>query len=173
VLNILARHPVSGSIAFDEYHHSPIAAPTLASVARNSPWGWALGYAALVGFAFILWGGRRFGPPAVPETPPPRSSGEYIGALAGLLQRARAVDWAQGRYAGLVRRRIARSLGVRADLPAVDLARIMAERRREVDAGATEELLSAIEGTRLSERGLLTRMRALEGILRQANRGGA
>jgi hypothetical protein len=49
----------------------------------------------------------------------------------------------------------------------------MAERRRQVDAGATEEVLSAIEGTRLSERGLLTRMRALEGILRQANRGGA
>jgi hypothetical protein len=102
VLNVLARHPAVRTVAFDEYHHGVVSPPDLISVMRGSPWGWAVVYAALLSFAFALWGGRRFGPAIVPERVPGRSAGDYITAFAGLLQRARAAGWAQATLVMLV-----------------------------------------------------------------------
>jgi len=168
VLNILARDQPR-NVAFEEYHHSLLAAPTLATVARASPWGWALGYAALASFLLIIWGGRRFGPALVSHTTPRRSSGEYIGALAGLLQRARAIDWAQQQYAGLLRRRLTRALGVRADMPADELARVWAERQHS-NGDQLSERLRAIEGRTMGDRALLLQARAIEQLLASAER---
>jgi hypothetical protein len=169
VLNVLARAPERRSVAFEEAHHHPIEAPDLLSVMRVSPWGWAVEYAALLTFGFLAWGGRRFGPPVVAAALPPRSTGEYITAFAGLLQRARATDWLQKRYAALVRRRIAARLGVRADLPAEELARLQAE-RQPIDRAALAADLVALEGTPLGERSLLMLVRSVEETLRVGER---
>lgn len=171
VLNALARQPAGTPVAFDEYHHGEIAAPDVATAVRAAPWGWALIYATVVGFAFLLWGGRRFGPPVVRRRPVGHSGGDYVAAFAGLLQRQAgrrgAAAWAQREYAGQVRRRLARAYGVRADLPPTELARIVAE-RRAVDRAALAARLAALDGDQLGERALLARLRDLEPTLRAA-----
>jgi hypothetical protein len=160
VLNILARHAGSRSVAFDEAHHHLVRQTDLLDVARTSPAGWAIGLAALATFLFLLWGGRRFGPPLVPR-PSPRAEGEYVAAFAGLLQRAHAVPWAQAQYAALFRKRLARELGAGAGLPASLLAARYAERRR-TDSEAIERPLLALEGPPLAERALIERVTELE-----------
>lgn len=164
MLNLLARHAPRQGVGFEEYHHSLIARPSLIDEMRTSPWGWAVGYAAIVAFAFLVWGGRRFGPAVVPEAQPRRSAAEYIVSFAGLLQKARAAEWVQRQYATLVRRRLGRALGVRADAPAPDLARLAGERRL-IDAAALGEHLAALDGPPLGERALLARVGSLEVIL--------
>ncbi|HUX88112.1 MAG TPA: DUF4350 domain-containing protein [Chloroflexota bacterium] len=164
LLNLLARTRVT-TVAFDEYHHGITAAPDLLSTARRSPWGWAIAYAAIVGFFFAAWGGRRFGPAIVPERPVGRSGGEYVSAFAGLLQRQRgAATWAQEQLARLIRRRLAREHAVPADLPASELARVVAE-RQPIDAVALANALGALDGPSLGEPALLTCLRDLEHTL--------
>lgn len=169
VSNILARVPAGATVGFDEYHHGDVAAPDLLHAMRNAPWGWAIGYAALLTFLFALWGGRHFGPPLVPEPVVGRSAADYVASFAGLLQRQSgrsAIAWAQRRYAARVRARLARAHGLRPDLPALDLARLLAE-RRPIDRAALAERLIALDGPPLGERALLRLIRELEPILRQ------
>jgi hypothetical protein len=172
VLNVLARLPPRADVVFDEYHHGEASAPDLARVALASPWGWAILYAALASFVFVLWAGRRFGPALVTPRAPGRSAADYVTAFAGLLQRQAAAGsdargWAQHRYARHVRQRLARAHGLRADLPPTDLARLLAE-RRPIDAGALARSLAALDGSNLTERALLARIRELEPILAMA-----
>jgi hypothetical protein len=169
VLNALARVPTGATVDFDEYHHGDVAAPDLVHAMRDAPWGWAIGYAALLTFLFALWGGRRFGPPLVPDAAPGRSAADYVTSFAGLLQRRGgkdAIGWAQRRYASQVRRRLARARGLRPDLPAADLARLVAE-RRPIDPAALAAHLIALDGPPLGERALLRRMRELETMMRE------
>jgi hypothetical protein len=169
VLNVLARGPSSRVAAFDEYHHGVASPPDLLETARSQPWGWLIGYLAVVSFVFALWSGRRFGPPIVRERLPGRSTGDYVTAFAGLLQRnvakGGASAWAQAQYSRLIRRGLGRTQGVRSDLPAQDLARILAE-RRPIDRAALTEHLIALGGPPLSDRALLETVRSIEPILR-------
>ncbi len=164
VLNILARHAAGGKIAFEEAHHSLVARPELLETARTSPWGWGIGYASVITFAFLVWGGRRFGPALIPDRPPQRGTGEYVTAYAGLLQRAGAARWAQEQYAQLFRARLARHLGTGAEATAEQLALLYADRYRREPA-AVEVPLQALEGPPLGERGLLSQVRDLEDAL--------
>jgi hypothetical protein len=171
VLNILARGGANRVVAFDEYHHGEITAPDLAAAVRGSPWGWALIYGATLTFIFAVWSGRRFGPPLIRERQPGRSTADYVTAFAGLLQRnpgkgGTTITWAQGEYRRLVRRALARAHGVRADLPAGELARILAE-RRPIDAAELARGLGALDGPPLGERRLLAELRSLEAVLRK------
>jgi hypothetical protein len=165
VLNALRRHPGARRVTFDEYHHQLLERPSLAAAARGSPWGWAAAYAAGLSFLFLIWGGRRFGPAVVAEQMAARSAGDYVAALGGLLQRARALGWAQQQYALLTRRRLGRILGVRPDLSPVDMAGLAAS-RGAVDAKAIAEHLAALDGIPLGQRDLLARVRTMEHILR-------
>jgi hypothetical protein len=170
LLNVLARGAPDKVAAFDEYHHGVAASTTdLLKAARSQPWGWVLAYLAVLSFFFALWSGRRFGPPIVLEKLPGRSTGDYVTAFAGLLQRNVATGgasaWAQAQYSRLVRRGLARTQGIRSDLPAQDLARILAE-RRPIDAAALSEQLARLGGPPLTNRALLETVRSLEPILR-------
>jgi len=160
VLNILARQG-GQNVGFEQDHHSLIGRPQLIDVARSSPWGWGVAYAALVTFLFLLWGGRRFGPVLAPDRPPARGTGEYATAFAGLLQRARAAGWAQTEYARIFRTRLARRLGASPDVPAERLAGLYGERYRR-DPGLIADPLQALEGRPLGERALLSQVRQLE-----------
>ena len=170
VLNALRRHPSARLVGFDEYHHRPVEAPSLATAARGSPWGWAVAYAGLLSFGFLVWAGRRFGPAVVAESTMARSAGDYVAALGGLLQKARALGWVQREYAALARRRWGRMLGVRPDLAPADIGRMAAD-RRPVDGEAIAENLAALAGQRLDERSLLRRVRAMERLLHGFDRG--
>lgn len=171
VLNALGRAPAVSTVTFDEYHHGVISAPDLAAAVRTSPWGWAVLYGALATFAFALWGGRRFGPSVVVPREPGRSSADYVTAFAGLLQRhaggrRQTIDWAQQQYTLHVRRQLAHTYGLRADLPAPELARLLAE-RRAIDPSELGAALDALDRPGLREHGLMAHMRALEPLLRR------
>lgn len=170
VLNALARGADERVVAFDEYHHGEMAAPDLVSALRVSPVGWAIAYAAIATFLFALWSGRRFGPPVARVGQAGRSAADYVTAFAGLLQhgpgaRGATIAWAQAQYARLVRRELARAHGVRADLPAGDLARLLAD-RRPIDPVELAAHLVALGGPPVGEGRLLAEMRGLEPILR-------
>ncbi len=169
ILNLLARGSANRVAMFDEFHHGVQTQPDLIAVARASPWGWAIVYLTAVCFVFALWSGRRFGPPITREEIRGRSTGDYVTAFAGLLQRnvakGSASAWTQAQYSRLVRRELVRSQGVRSDLPAPDLARILAE-RHPIDPAALSEHLASLAGPPLSDRALLDTIRSLEPILR-------
>ena len=160
VQNLLARHAPHRTVTFDERHHALLSPPGLFGVMRERPWGWAVAYAAIATFLFVLWGGRRFGPPVVPERPPLRSPGEYVVAFAGLLQRGRAIGWGQEQYRGLFRRRLARRLGVSPAMGPNALARLYAE-RHGFDPEPLVADLAVLEGPAVGERQLLETVRSL------------
>jgi hypothetical protein len=164
ILNLLAGHPNVRRVAFDEYHHGSVLDPDLMTAVRTNPWGWAILYAAGATLLFLIWGGRRFGPPIVPEPVMGRSTGDYVSALAGLIQRSRSVSWTQRESARLARRELSRLLGTRPDASIADIASALRARR-----GASPDLSERIrdlEGAPLSERALIDCVRAVERDLR-------
>jgi hypothetical protein len=168
ILNVLARGSAPRVAAFDEFHHGETLPRDLIVAARTSPWGWAFGYLCVICFAFAIWSGRRFGPPIVRQRVPGRSSGDYVSAFAGLLHRgtvhSQANAWAQTQLNRLIRRTLARSQGVRSDLPAMDLAQLVAS-RRPIDPDALSERLQQLAGPPLKESALLEVVRTLELML--------
>jgi hypothetical protein len=165
LLSLLARHSNARRVAFDEYHHGLVRDLDLMTSVRSTPWGWAALYAAAATLLFLIWGGRRFGPAIVPEASMGRSTGDYVSALAGLIQRARSVGWAQRELARLSRMEISRLLGVRADIPVRDLAGVLEGRRKDVSTDLAGRI-GDLEGSTMSERALLDRARDIERDLR-------
>ncbi|HEX3245356.1 MAG TPA: DUF4350 domain-containing protein [Chloroflexota bacterium] len=170
LLSLLARHPEVHRVAFDEYHHGLVRDPDLMSAVRGNAWGWALMYAVVATLLFLIWGGKRFGPAIVPERVMGRSTGDYVSALAGLLQRSRSASWAQRESARLFRGQLSRLLGTRVNASVPELIGALQGRQ----GGVATDLADAIrelEGSPLSERALLERVRRIEGSLRVV-RGG-
>ncbi|MFN0070797.1 MAG: DUF4350 domain-containing protein [Chloroflexota bacterium] len=165
ILSILNQNMAVRRVAFDEYHHGLVRDPDLMTTVRSNPWGWSLLYAGLATLLFLVWGGRRFGPPLIPEPILGRSTGDYVSALAGLIQRARSVSWAQREYTRLLRRELSRLLGVRTDASLADLARVIEGRPGGASLGLVHRLRE-LEGSTVSERALLDRVRDSERDLR-------
>ncbi len=118
VLSLLRRAPPGGRLIFDEYHHGFVREPSLGGLLLGSPWGWALLYAGLVGAAYVVLSGRRFGRPApLREETARRSSAEYLESMAGLLRRGRKGGYLLAHYRTTLKRRLARPYGVS---PALD-----------------------------------------------------
>jgi hypothetical protein len=164
VLSILDRHPEARRVAFDEYHHGSVLDPDVMTAVRSNPWGWSLLYAVAATLLFLIWGGRRFGPAIVPDRLMGRSTGDYVSALAGLIQRSRSVAWAQRESARLSRRELNRLLSTRPDASIPEIAGALQGRR-----GASAELADRIrelEGPTLSERALIDCVRDVERELR-------
>lgn len=167
VLNILARHPEARTVVLEEAHHAPAETPGLMDEMRAQPWGWAVIYAILLTMGFLFWAGRRFGPAVARPREPARSTGEYVTSFAGLLQRTRATEWTQRQLSQALRRRLARLLGVRAETPPNDMARVFGD-RYALDGSPLAASLAGLDGGPLAERQILGYVRAVEQTLRAA-----
>ena len=162
VLNVLARVAGRRAIAFDEVHNGSLAGQDFLSAARESPWGWTIAYLAVVGFFFAIWGGRRFGPAVVPETPPGRSGGDYVTAFAGLLRRQKdAPAWAQRQLGRLARRHLIRRYGLPADLTTEELVSVVSE-RQGVEAVDLDFALHALAGRPLDEKTVMKHLQTID-----------
>ena len=79
---------VGHSVGFDEYHHGAHPSPELLAVLERTWLGRALLVVAGIVFVYLLWSGRRFGPPLPADPRPPRSSLDYVRGFAGLVRRS-------------------------------------------------------------------------------------
>jgi hypothetical protein len=164
IISVLAGNANIRRVAFDEYHHGSVRDPELMTAVRTNPWGWAILYAVGATLVFLVWGGRRFGPAIVPERVMGRSTGDYVSALAGVIQRSRSVSWAQRESARLARRELSRLLGTRLDAPTAELESALRGRRAaSLDLSAR---IRDLEGSAMSERALIDCVRAVERELR-------
>lgn len=135
--DLLALSP--GLVLFDEYHHGG-GAGSGETQWLATPWGAALGWAALVVFMGLGLRGRAFGPrvPLVSSTD--RSSAEYARAIGSLLRRTGARQVTLGVLAAGARRAVAERLGLGRDVQDRRFAEILARRAPEIGAqlAATE-----------------------------------
>ncbi len=97
-------------VLFEEYHHKFGASGSLAGAvivwSRNSPWGWLVWQAGIVGLVALLFGAVRFGQarPAIQRSR--RSPLEHVRALATALAAARGHDVAIAAIVRGLRRRL-------------------------------------------------------------------
>jgi hypothetical protein len=155
VLGLLRRAPVGGRVIFDEYHHGFVRDPSLGGLLVGSPWGWAVIYAAMVGAAYVILSGRRFGRPVpLREETARRSSAEYQESIAGLLRRGRKSGYILAHYRAALKRRLARPHGIS---PALDDDAFVAAlaAARPIDAAALRALLARMGQRAVGEAELL------------------
>jgi hypothetical protein len=127
-------------IYFDEYHqgHGGAAGP-LSLVAPVARAGLAQIVVALLLLVYAV--SRRFGAVVPVETLERRTRAEYLGAMALLFRRARALELVAGKLRDETERELARGLGLPPTARPEEIART-AEERRGVSA---ERVLAALE----------------------------
>jgi hypothetical protein len=155
LLGLLRRIPAGGRVAFDEIHHGFVSEPSLRSLLLGNAWGWAVLYALLVGAAYVVASGRRFGrAEPLREERARRSSAEYLESMAGLLRRGRKGDYVGAHYRAALKRRLARPHGIS---PALDDDAFVAAlaAARPLDRAALRALLARLSRSGLSEAELL------------------
>ncbi|NNJ10218.1 DUF4350 domain-containing protein [Chloroflexales bacterium ZM16-3] len=155
VLGLLRRAPTGGRLIFDEYHHGFVREPSLGGLLLGSPWGWAVIYAGMVGAAYVVLSGRRFGRPApLREETARRSSAEYLESMAGLLRRGRKSGYLLAHYRTALKRRLARPYGVSPSLDDDAFVEALAS-ARQIDAAALRGLLARMARPEVGEAEIL------------------
>jgi hypothetical protein len=162
----LAHDAVAGgaTIAFDEYHHG-YHPTTDVLVLLQSTWpGRALVFASVAGFLYLVFSGRRLGPPVPLDPRPARSSLEYIRGFAGLVRRSGHGEVARRRLRRDLRNGLARSLGLDPGMPFDRLLSTLAvgDRERAAEARAVDDAL----GRRLREDQLLRTVAQIERLVK-------
>ena len=138
------------SVGFDEYHHGAHPSPELLAVLERTWLGRALLVVAGIIFVYLLWSGRRFGPPLPADPRPPRSSLDYVRGFAGLVRRSGRDEIARDR----LRRDLRVGLAARYGLdPTTGFDRVLATadaneptvaaEARAIDAALTRRLRDA------------------------------
>jgi hypothetical protein len=165
-LNLVAGLPPGARIAFDEYHHGFVrgGARSLWRLLLEHYWGWALIYAVLVGYLYLLLRGRRFGRPLVPVAAPRRSVGEYVASLATLYRRAGQRGYVADRLADQLKRDLAAALGVSPRLPDDAFAEAVAAQRASAPRPLAAVLTRLRDGRHLSEGDLLATVREADAL---------
>jgi hypothetical protein len=142
--NLLWPHAADGGVTFDEYHHGFGTRVRPGSAPDPAPLNRALIVIAVGVAAFLLGKAQRFGAPVEVFDPRRRAAMEYVEALAGLLARGEANQWALGRIAAASRRRLTAAVGLPSSTPGEALAATLAE-RRGIAAEETTRLLADVE----------------------------
>ena len=111
----------NGRVAFDETVHG-FGMPERWWQIVPRPFAIALAFAGIALLVAFAGAAMRLGPPRVPEAPDDRGTSDFIAALATLLARGQAVRQTLFDAEASTTLVIARSLGLRADAPAAEIA---------------------------------------------------
>jgi hypothetical protein len=168
-LNLVAQLPPGARVAFDEYHHGLVrgTARGLWQLLLSSYWGWAILYAAALGYLYLWLCGRRFGPPLVAAAPARRSVSEYVASLGSLYRRAGQRGYVADRLADQLKRQLATGLGLNARLPDEAFAQAVADRRGTSAESLARAFARLRAGGRLTERDLLALVRETDALKAQ------
>jgi hypothetical protein len=151
------------SIGFDEYHHGAHPSPELLAVLERTWLGRAMLLAGGIVFVYLLWSGRRFGPPLPADPRPARSSLDYVRGFAGLLRRSGRDEIARER----LRRELRAGLSAKYGLdPATPFERVLATADAEDPHAAAEaRAADAALAHRLRESELLRTVARIQGVI--------
>ena len=167
--NVLGGSPITGLIAFDEYHQGR-------GISRNAFASYFAGTAVLpiagqlvLLVLVVLWtNGRRFARPLPLAQVDRRSSLEFVASMAELQERSRAYDLAIENIYTRIRRVLARHAGVDYNSSRSEIAERIAE-RSTIDRNELETLMrqceEAINGEPITSRQsvhLVRRLREIE-----------
>jgi hypothetical protein len=143
-------------IAFDEYHLGFTSGQaSVQTLLYNTPWGWALLFAAVVVFAYLLINGQRFGRvEPLPIEIARRSPAEYVVSMAALFRRAGKRQMVLNHYRQQLKRSLGRPYRINAALPDDAFVAELA-RYRDVDRDALLKTLRGLARPRVSERALV------------------
>jgi hypothetical protein len=168
IYNLLAYLPPKSKIGFDEYHHGFRLATEghegnpLLRLFLSTPIGWAVLYAGMLIFIFLILEGRRFGQPIEADNSHQRLSSEYVFAMVHLYQKG-------GKRTAIlehIRNEFRLHLATRWDInPMLDTPSFVAEiaRRQSIDADELQALLDELDKTTpLSETRLLALAKRVE-----------
>lgn len=174
--NLLAYLSENAKVGFDEYHHgiskvksgnsdtsSGDGRPSVMRLLLSSPIGWALAYALILIFVFLILHGRRLGKPIVTEENAKRLSSEYVISMASLYQKGKKRRAILQHVKSEFRRRLAAKWDIAPDLSTPDLVTALA-RQRGVDVSELETLLNELDEVEspLTEERLLTLAQRVE-----------
>ena len=151
------------SVGFDEYHHGAHPSPELLAVLERTWLGRALLVVAGIVFVYLLWSGRRFGPPLPADPRPPRSSLDYVRGFAGLVRRSGRDEIARDR----LRRDLRVGLAARYGLdPTTGFDRVLATAEaNEPTVAAEARAIDATLTRRLRDAELLRTVARIERVV--------
>lgn len=160
--DLIGLAPAGAGIAVDEYHHGEAGGAAGPTDWVTTPWGAAIAWLLVLGYAGLMLRGRAFGPliPAVP--PAGRSSGEYAQAVGGLLRRTGGRQVTAGVVVDGARRALAERFGLGHGATPEVLERVLRQRAPEIDSELREASTRAETAT--SERDLLASARRLHDL---------
>lgn len=147
-----------GVVAFDEFHHSQRDPVSLRTWLVTTPPGWAILYGALVVFAYLLLGGKRFGAAVpLPEHLARRTTAEFIAAMANLRRRAGRRHDTLRHYKDQLKRRLARPYRIDPRLADDQFIQALARCDPIYDARRAElaQLLAGLSRQRVAERDMI------------------
>jgi len=167
VLNLLAGVPAGSGVVIDEYHHGFTEQGTLTYRLVHEPWGWAILYLALVLFAYVVIGGRRFGHVVKPYVQGTRRArAEYATTLAALLQQGGHREWLRERYIEQLKRRLGARFRLRPSASTALFVEQLVDRVPE--ATALAQPLARLDAARVpDERTLVALIRESETVTMQ------
>jgi len=176
--NLLTYLSEYAKVGFDEYHHGTskmtgngYERPSVMRMLLSSPIGWALAYAAILVFVFLILHGRRLGKPIVTEESARRLSSEYVIAMATLYQQGKKGTAILQHIKNEFRRRLAAKWDITPHSSARDfVSRGTMHRtptlaqRRNFDVSELEALLNELDDVEspLTEERLLTLAQQVE-----------
>lgn len=151
---LLASVPAGSKISFDEYHlgFKSENSETLLNVIYNTPWGWGILFAAIVGFGYLILNGQRMGRTVpVQKTLARRTPGEYVVSMANLFRRANKRGMVLQHYRHSLKRRLGRPFHLNPDLTDPQYVELVTRMRPEIDRAELAQILNALRRTDTTE----------------------
>jgi Domain of unknown function (DUF4350) len=147
----LVRAAGNRRVVFDEAHHGASVGGDLIALLTGSPWGWALLYGVALSILYVVWSGRRLGPPLPVWTPDQRRpTSDYVRSVAALFRRARKPGWAAERYLQYLKRTLSKHAELDPYLTDQRFVQSLAERGRHTfnqsDLAQAIDRLRRLEG---------------------------